>query len=394
MSKLRPFVLLCCAIIAQAQDVTCNSGDIAWVSSAINADVGLASGAARCLANTVAGGNYNDSGVPFGIQGALDCACAGSEVNILGDTGNYGSLTNSWNNRFNADKRVAWANNTGTKQVVISGFSDTSTECDTLTATGCPVLMTFASGTGVGWQVERPATIRGLRVTAANSHGWSFVGPGIQASLSNSEVDNNGGWGVSVNMQDIAIILNEIHDNTSGGINTLNDRATVMWNDFYDATGPGAQLEGLGTIFSHNVVLAAGGDCVVIGGTAQLITWNTLRGCTGDGIDVFGAPRDASVGYNLITDNGGWGINSVVDAGRVAPAVVYNVFDGNSSGTFNTANVNETNVNIVDFNQSATVTYVSATDSRPTAGAAITFTFPRGLTTVSLNVGAFPNNGP
>ena len=378
------------------QDTTCNSGDVAWVSSAVNADVGLAAGAGRCLANTVAGGNYNDPNVPFGIQGAIDCGCAGLEIRVRGDTGNYGSATNSWNNRFDASKEIVMSLVTGTPQVIIVGYADTSTSCADIATVGCPVTMNFNGGTDDGWLLQQRHELAGIHIEDPTNDCVEITGAEI--ILNNNEMDTCGADGVNVSGGggDLAIIRNYIHDTTSQGIFTNAQDITIMWNELVDLGNVGIEVGQFTQFVSHNIVNGTTlGDCVEVESRGAYVVWNTLRNCAGDGIDIgTGGQRDmGSFAFNILADNGGWGINDVAQAGRDANVVISNRCDGNASGCINTTNVNETVVGLIEDNITQTITFVSATNSALTAGGNKAFTWPRGLTTQTLDLGAIPS-GP
>ena len=378
------------------QDTTCNSGDIMWVSSAVNGDVGTANAAGRCLANTVAGAEYNNSAAPFGVQGAMDCLCAGVEIRVLGDTGNYGSATNSWNNRFDASKEIVHTINTGSPYPIVVGYADTSTSCADIATPGCPVNMDFTGGTDDGWLLQQRMELTGIHVE--DTTGDCFAVTGAEVILANNEADSCGQHGIhwEGGLGDGAAVRNYIHDVTSVGIRTNSSETTLMWNEIVDSGTMGFEAVQTNSIFSHNIINGTTtGDCIQMNGRGVYIVWSTLRNCAGNGINVGASGnRDrGSVAFNIIADNGGWGINAVNQSARHANVVISNRCDGNSSGCVNTTNVNETVVGVIEDNIQQTITFVSSTNSALTAGGNKSFTWPRGLTSQTLDLGAVPS-GP
>lgn len=389
----RLLLLLMISTSLWAQDTTCNSGDIMWVSSAVNADVGLGAGAGRCLANTVAGANFNDSAVPFGVQGAMDCLCAGVEIRILGDTGDYGSGTSSWNNRFAASKVITHTINSGTPYPVLRGFPTTATNCDDITNAGCPVDMNFTGGSGDGWDLQQRIDFTGIRVFDASND--CFVVTGTEVTIAQSEADSCGNIGINGNggLGDVSFIRNYVHDTVDQGIRANAADTVIQWNEIVDTGQEGIEVANSNYHVNHNIVNGTTvGDCITIRARGAIITWNTLRNCAGDGIGIgLGGNRDyTSVAFNVIADNGGWGVDAINQAGRMSNVFLNNLFDGNTSGTFNTANITSASTNLLHGNAASTITFASATDSSITAGGTMTFTWPRGLTTVTLKLGAVP----
>lgn len=387
---------------AAAQDTTCNDGDIAWVSSAVNADVGLASGAGRCATNTVAGAEYNNISAPWGIQAAFDCLCQGLTIRILGDTGNYGSATNSWNNRFDATKEVVPG--VLAPQVEVIGYADSSTSCEVdNTSAGCPVEINFTGGTDDGFEfTQQEYSVFGLRLTgAADDCLVDSAGDNMFAGM---ELDNCDGDGLHVQT------FNS-HTFVRGYIHAIGDSSTVdaairdassinsahhdyAYNYIRDITGFGIQFTTSGMMVMHNIFYDTANDCVSVNGLGSFFGFNTMRECGGDGVDLqTGASGNAEVNYyyfNLITGAGGWAFN---DGGRTTQnggAIVYNVMGGNVSGDINPAN---NWMFIQDNVTGATVVYASTSDHTPTSGAELTVTFPRGLTTVTINAGAVSEGG-
>ena len=73
-----------CVDVVEAQ---CAPGDIIWISSAVNANVGTGVGGggtgSQCALRTVGGAVYNSTISPFGLQAGFDCACPGDRKSVV-----------------------------------------------------------------------------------------------------------------------------------------------------------------------------------------------------------------------------------------------------------------------------------------------------------------------
>jgi len=404
--ELALLCLLACSLptaTLSAQDVTCNAGDVAWVSSAVNADVGLASGAGRCLANTVAGGNYNDPLVPFGIQAAQDCACTNSIIHILGNTGNYGSATASWNNRFNATKSINLTTNivVYTHGYATSALAD-SCKDDNL-AVGCPVTTNFAGGTGEGWSnINFGKHLSGVLVEGATTTGISWIGG--SSSLGGIVSQNNGGWGVDLRAtsgKGTTMVRSTIAGNGSTVANTggvrLRQQGAVMYSTINNNTGAGVQTDEKVTRTVYNIISNTVGDGIRINERDSYVFGNTIRRSTDSGVDILTAGSSsnawgASFVLNIFADNGNYGINFARHSTRAAGVLMYNVFSGNATGTVNLTNMPVTSWVLVHGNDEATaVVFVSVADSNVVSGAELVLAYPSGNTPLVINAGVAPD---
>ncbi len=214
----------------------CTAGQVLWVSETVNANVGLGAGAGRCGSATVAGAACNSAGSPFGIQAAMDCACAGCEVRILAGANDYDSTTASWNNRFNASKAVTIEATGGTQtaRVGIVGYADTATRCTALQGIDpdCPVRLNFATNTNDGLVSGFSAGfgnhvyIIGIRISNAQLDGIDFRSNPQFPFLAAVEVDGNGGDGIQMGSTQIAHFQDVYsHDNGGDGIDANTSAA-------------------------------------------------------------------------------------------------------------------------------------------------------------------------
>jgi hypothetical protein len=409
MKRSAVVACLMAAVGAYGQDVTCNSGDIAWVSSAVNADVGLASGAGRCLSNTVAGAAYNDPTMPWGVQAAFDCSCAGLEIAILGNTGDYGSATASWNNRFDTNKDVRITINTGSPVPIVYGAPTVATSCrHDNSAAGCPVLMDFTGGLTDGFTISQSVSMSGLRVTGAPDDCIQVAGTAV--GFAGMELDNclNQALESSQNSGYISFVRNYVHDIGDNAADVAITKTgsggsfTIAFNYFAGGTGVFVRTGGTNSSMNlyHNIMVNSSGDCVQVQSDGAIIVGNTLVNCGEDGIDWSGSgnARGTTAMFNLITGASGWGINRLGGGATtnpirsVAKIAAYNVMGGNGLGDLNPSNAPQTNImmgNVVG----ASVVYAGGADYTPMQGAELTLTYPRGGTTITINAGAVSEGG-
>lgn len=407
--KLRA-LLLCLGLFAcdtaslRAQDTTCDANDIAWVSATVNADVGLAAGSGRCATNTVVGANYNDPLVPFGVQAALDCACNDSIIAILGDTGDYGSGTASWNNRFDATKSINQT--TINPYIRIYGYATSADPCiDDNNAAGCPVTMNFSGNTDRGWELTgNNGYMAGILVENAATTGVYAVGS--THVLAGMVIRNNGGWGVElqtgINFYS-SIVRSEISGNggsvaNTGGVHLLF-RSGALYNYIHDNTGAGIQKGNAETRALYNIIQDTVGDGIRLNHRQGFWYGNTVRGSTDAGVDVLpsgvsSATYNNFFVLNIFADNGGYGINSARHSSKAAGGLMYNIFSGNASGAINPTNMPAFSWPVKYGNdEAATVVFTSATDSNVVSGAEIVLTYPGGNTPLTINAGAIPDGG-
>lgn len=392
-------LLLALGATAWGQDLTCNRGDVAWVTSAKNANVGLAAGAGRCLANTVAGAAYNDPAMAWGIQGALDCACDGLEIRVLGDTGNYGSATNSWNNRFDANKTVVTSVSGSSGRIAVVGYADQSTPClNSNTGAGCPVEMNFTGGVTDGWVVGNSAYfIAGIRSTGAPSD--CFFISNSRNQLSGVEADNCGDSGVrSTTTGEISIVRSYIHDTgdaaTDGGVIFTaagDDTPMLMFNYIRNITGYGVIANQNHLRMAFNIVQDTTNHCVAVGGQASHFYFNTLRDCGDDGFGLYtaGTRESSALLFNLVTGASGYGIGAIAAGAGWSILFAYNVLGSNGLGDIEAQTVLEEFENVTG----ATVVFAGPSDSTPLSGAAMTLLYPRGATQITINAGAVTEGG-
>lgn len=222
-------ITLLFAISGNAQ--TCTGGStVLWVSETVNADVGLNATPAgvdgRCTTNTVAGAAYDDPTQPFGIQAAMDCACAGSQIRILAGVNEYGSSSASWTSRRNASKTIYYARRGGdslNQTTIIQGYADQSTPCWSHAQTGCPVWLDFAGGTEDGMRSEGgfnlfEQIVAGLGFKNAAVDGGEFATGNFTYRIGLA-AEGNGNIGLSVLSGDNQSMDLLAHDNGDIGIN-------------------------------------------------------------------------------------------------------------------------------------------------------------------------------
>jgi len=174
---IKAIVSVVALLVASACNAqVCTTGTVLWVTETVNADVGLAmtpAGVNATCAATAAGAVYDDPAQPFGLQAAMDCACAGADIRILAGVNEYDSTTASWNNRRNPTKGIYFTRvgQSLVNQVTrMMGYVDVTTPCYANAQTDCPVQLNFATGTGDGMNHEG----------AVNPNGQVFIGLGFK----------------------------------------------------------------------------------------------------------------------------------------------------------------------------------------------------------------------
>ena len=416
MNGMRNLVITClllavCAVRSWGQ---CSPGDILWVVETVNANVGTATGGggtgSQCAGRTVAGAAYNSVVSPFGIQGAMDCACPGAEIRILAGANEYDSTTASWTNRLTGNEiQISTAGNTSTANggVGIVGYADASTRCESLQTAGCPVEMDFTGGGGDG--IDNAVTSFGTyliglhfkNTTAANRlcasmdgiQGLSMLSvevSGCQSGLVTSSVANAGlfiyahdniqtssGYGMSTAIGG-RYLFTEAHDNAAngiGGAGGLSDNSYERTLS-YDNT-------------SNNINSDTN--------TFQLL-YSTMARATGSGASSNGWFAGAGSAQN----NGGWGLIStgnygtgMLSYGDANLMTMWQCFvaGGNTIGSITSPNPpGPTITGVRDTADTTTVpTFASADNFSVSGVAACTYTWPGTTTTMLSCPGASPD---
>lgn len=349
---IMPLALLALGLLAAKASAQCVAGDIMWVSETVNADVGLAAGAGRCGTNTVAGAACNSSASPFGVQAAVDCYTRGVTIRILAGANDYGSASNSWNNRFDATKAVICnnCNRGGALPVKIEGWVNTGTQCLDLQQASCPVVMDFSTGTGDGWDCQGGGAPcsgwfwRGLRITEAAGHGIDVGGGTGPMGLANMELDNNGAKGWEGNAKTHGFYYDVyVHDNgTTGWDDSPSQYAAFL--EAHDNATAGFDMSGFQTFLerslsytdagTQNAPLTAAGSEQNIVLFSTLLGGSTLSGWAQSGGQSYGA---GSFG-NIYQRNAAFGMANYSSAtqGRMSQWS-YNMTCLNTSGTYSPA---------------------------------------------------------
>lgn len=392
-------VVLASAGTAGAQDLTCNSGDIAWVSSNVDANVGLAAGSGRCATSTVAGAAYNDISTPWGIQAVFDCACSGLIIRVLGNTGDYGAATNSWNNRFDATKAVRPQSISVAVPPKVIGYADASTSCENSNApTGCPVMLDFAGGSSNGFTVAGQYGFWGVGVENANNDCFNSTSDNV--TVAGGTFTGCGDDGVEMGGTTVTwLVRSWVHNNGNSagdaGVRLTGSRGKyVEFNTIENNADIGIAMAGQQQFALHNIIYSNSGDGVQFTNRANTVGFNTIRDNGGDGIDSTTTTNSyaQTVWFNLITGSGGWGINQLSGTNTSNRFLAYNVLGGNTSGDINTASLRPVGVTYGNVT-GATVVYASTSDHTPESGAELTLFYPRGTTEVTINAGAVSEGG-
>lgn len=331
--------------LLQAQDTTCDSGDIIWVKETVNADEGVVGGGTTA--------EYNNFATPFGIQAAFDEACAGAIIRIVTGVNHYGPSSTSWNNRDATDKQInvdiVDADTSASTHIFIQGWVDETTQCGTSGnrwTASCPVMLNF----------DRD------NITGADGFNHGALGDGYHYHwIGVEEVDADGfdaSSGENITFNYVAVL-----NTTAVGIRHGNSNSHTMFSFFQDVGTGGSASAILGSSQFYRVIgnviecstttPASGQNGITQTGAGSTISENVIRNCnvgistdvdhitiirntvriaTDDCIFIDGSSPDfAVVTHNLLGACAGDAIQMDPDAARTENAVAYNIYDPTGS---------------------------------------------------------------
>lgn len=160
--------------------------------------------------------------------------------------------------------------------------------------------------------------LQDCRVDNAVTNGVLLDSSSSLLTLTDTEVDNNGGWGITQTTNSRAKLIKSggsVHDNGSGGVNTGAGVLTLDTAEIYANTGVGVEAHG---------------------GEFLSILNSTIHSNTSDGVVINGAASYPIIRNTTFTENGGYAINDA--AGAIleeANLVDYNHYDDNTLGDTN-----------------------------------------------------------
>lgn len=171
--------------------------------------------------------------------------------------------------------------------------------------------------------------------------GGISITASYQTSVSNSNIHDIAGIGVSFSGVGGGIFSSQVSTCTGGGISTgSSNTQTVEGNNVYGNTGYGISL--LGGIAAFNIVHDNPGattDGIQRDGFRDDGTFNnTVYNNGRDGIRLLNYTINNSVVNNIIVNNGGYGINIVASLGSatyIFPGIISNAYYNNTSGNAN-----------------------------------------------------------
>lgn len=216
-------------------------------------------------------------------------------------------------------------------------------------------------------------------IIAEGSQGYTFknfnfttsagtVAAGVEASASNGNVPSGtwwfdnckwtgftdavlGFWNSNQSFSNITISNSEITTSTSHAV--YNTGATVLLGDYiHDNTGDGFRYAAGAsnargpTIAAYSIFYNNGGNgltnpigTLASGNNQDPFIWfilinNDISNNTGDGVNVTGGAQSIQAWNNIITSNGGYGINFTSSNAAQMNAVLNNAFYSNTSGSY------------------------------------------------------------
>ncbi len=378
MKRLLLALLLLFACVCQAQDLTCNSGDIAYVSATEDANVGL--GAVPCGA-TVAGAEYNNISAPFGIQGVFDCQCPGLDIRILEDaTNEYGSASTSWTSR-DADKGIDIDNSSGTAAdpIIVRGFSDATTEA--------LVTLDFNTGTGEGFFInENFFVIKNLRIINANLDGWQNDGlGGIVWVECVSEGNGESGW-EKTHSQPVQLIRTNATGNTSHGYFFTGPRATFYQTEATNNGGSGYRANGDEYYWFQSTAIGNTLNGWFLNAGQYFLGQVSSVDNGADGIEANPFGNISRVMVDSITHANVNGVD--IPAGATIYYLGGNNYSQNTGSNRNIVGELALDDDSTPDTADPSFENVAAENIRPTAAVGVTRTFPNGTSSSDFNKGA------
>jgi len=298
-------------------------------------DAGAGSGDGSSIANAMSYSRFTD----YMVTGGSFTAAPGDRFNIIGAITGRTTTVDTWVNGGNS-----------TSPVVVRGWTSGGTTPYAGRTNGNGPLITTDFPT-ISYTTGR-ITITGswivlecLSVTGNPSN--AVVNMGSECCIKSCSVVNS-----STNAAAIAISAGATGDETfdcdasltgaSGGTAAISAQAASSAVDSCRVTVTSSTAAGITcnntSIIYGNTIYGSGGPGIVMPTTSgrPWIRNNTIVGCGGDGIDIItGSTALQRVVGNMITDNGGYGVD--FNSAAVGAFVAYNRTRDNTSGAYNLA---------------------------------------------------------
>lgn len=298
-------------------------------------DAGAGSANGSSIANAMSFATFTD----YMVTGGSFTAAPGDRFNIIGSITARTTTIDTWVNGGNA-----------TSPVVVRGWTSGGTTAyggrtngnGPLITTNFPTI-SYTTGrinlTG-SWILVECLSITGAPSTAV-------ITLGAECAIKSCAVVNS-----STNVSAAAITAaatgNQVFDcdatltGASGGTAAINNQAGASCSDscritVVSSTAPGIICNNVSIIYG-NTIYGNGGPGITMPTTSgrPWIRNNTIVGCSGDGIDIItGTTGLQRVIGNMITDNGGYGVD--FNSAAVGAFVAYNRTRDNTSGAYNLA---------------------------------------------------------
>ncbi len=200
-----------------------------------------------------------------------------------------------------------------------------------------------------GWRVENLQVIPGGGGTNCNI-GMNFGGGNSYAT--NCKVSGSTTGGISMTNGDSCVEGNEVTAATGGNAISSGFQCTVRRNWIHDCSGSSNGINAGNSIqaIEHNIISNMSGASAVgiqFAAGAKILR-NTIYNCGSDGLKFTATTfRDIEIKGNIVTNCGGWGLNSTNAGIAASPLWDGNAYFSNTSGTIST-NFNDTSTNAIN----------------------------------------------
>lgn len=294
----------------------------------------------RYVSSLAAGGGSGTSGSPWTFAEMLTNAAAGDRCNVKAD-GTY-TLAQGLYSFINVGTTSSPIIIRGYKVTPGDGYLGRTNYNGPLITTNMPLIQMSNDGSGGGNQITFPnyCLTECLRFdgTTKTNQGLLQVSGAIRfCKIVNNATNTSGAQAVAAGSTSL-IAGNDCSvaatGGTSGAIGALSNSQTIIYNR---ASGGGAAIiVGIRVpyLIGWNVLTGAVNGISVSTGTLNAHC-NTITGNSGDGIAITGSTANMHVIQgNVITDNGGWGINL---QGTGSVYLLGNRYRDNTSGNISAA---------------------------------------------------------
>lgn len=225
----------------------------------------------------------------------------------------------------------------GYSSAIGDGYQGRTNGNGPLITTNMPVI-TYTTGriTTIGLNM----IIESLNVTSQVTGSSGTINPQSGVQLLRCKVDNTGtvstALGIITSGNNQVIECDITQSGASGGVAVSMGGGIIEHCRIKSTSSHGVLCAGAAAFFvNKNTIYECGADGVNVNNVSSIpyIMGNTIVGNTGDGVDIVGAHTSPGlVEGNMITDNGGWGVN--LNSSNSLISLGYNRTRDNTSGKY------------------------------------------------------------